>query len=810
MPNRRNNRWGKAALTAAASTLAIMAATPAALAQEPAVATAQQQVNIPAGPLEDALITVSETFGVTVIAPNELVSGKSSPVVSGRFNAEQTIDRLLAASGLQIDRSSSGAYVVTQIAAEVRPAQPAWALNEARGEIVVIGSRFQNSLINRLPVAPEEFPFSLDLIDDELIEERGFFNPQDILQTIPNTFQAQNEALPSGALFFIRGFEASRVTNNRPEGNSRGAGQREISFIERIEVAKGPTSIILGPVIPGGVVNLVTKTPKNNDFLDVTFRAGSFETYRAEVDGNASSLFGSEKLKGRVTIAYEDRGSPQDPAQTETFAVRPVVEFDLTDRTRIQASAAYTSREGILASLFPVNADGSVPDGIDPDTYVSIPPPVDAVDRYYDAELQHEFLDNLKLVVRGSYQETDIDYTQSHLSFNYAGARGFEDGDTIATTYLSRISDAAEVSFVDTQLVGGFDAFGQRNDWVIGTGYRNEKSNREVGFGAAVPIDITDFAATVIPATNDPELAPFNFSETDLYSLFGEAVVRPTDRLTILAGIRYDEITRIDFSEFFGRDSELTSEDVTFRIGATYEITSGFNAYASYAESFVPQNGTIRTGESIEPETATNYEVGLKGQVLNGKVNINAAAFALVRQDVATQDPANDPVLGERFVVAGGEQEHLGFELSVNADVTEAFVLNASYGYVDTEVTESNDTGGFFVIGQTVPRVPSHTFNVFANYTLQQGVMEGLKMGAGARGISERPAPQFNIEYDGYVIVDAFASYRLNDYSEIQVNALNLLNEEYREAVGYGFGSPGGGHQFGNPRGIYGTLRLSF
>lgn len=239
---------------------------------------------------------------------------------------------------------------------------------EDEGEILVTGDRFQNSLINRLPIEPQELPFSLDIVDRSKMEERGFINPLDILETLPNVVRRQTQNLPTGGSYLIRGLYATVLTNNRPENDSRGAGRRDASQIERFEVVKGPASILLGPVIPGGVINQVTKSPQDNDFLNVTARGGSYGTYRLEADANAGTLLGSDVLSGRITLAYEDQQTPQDPEKTETFSIRPVVEANFSDRTRAQASVAYTRRDSVPGSSFPVNADGSVPDVFDAKT----------------------------------------------------------------------------------------------------------------------------------------------------------------------------------------------------------------------------------------------------------------------------------------------------------------------------------------------------------------------------------------------------------------------------------------------------------
>ncbi len=702
-------------------------------------------------------------------------------------------------------------------------AQDSQTIGNPGDEDTIVVTGFQNSLVNRLPIDPIELPFSIEIINRDVIEERGFFNPFDALETLPNVFRRQTELLPGSGGYNIRGLVGSVLTNNRPEGGSRGAGRRDISYIERIEVAKGPASILLGPVIPGGVINQVTKSPMSGDFVDVTLRGGSFGTVRGEVDANFGSLSDSGAIGFRMTAAYEDQQSPQDPEHTETIAIRPVVEVNFSERTRAQFSVAYTKREGVPGSRFAVNEDGSIPDTIEDDTYFGAPSEQGGEDLYYDAELQHEFLDNLKFVLRGSYQDADFEYQTSQDISNYDGGRGFLSGgdatDTMASISYSRGFRNEDVAYGDLQLQGDFQAFGLQQDWVIGSSYRWTKFANDWGYGGALgTLDITDLSSAAVgtPDFDSIVLSQFQDFETDLYSVYGEASIRPFEPLTIVAGVRYDRFERDD-----ARNATFTrDEDVTYRIGGTYQLTDGFNAYVSYAESFIPQRGQMilpgedytdpnAATETIAPETATNYEVGLKGRLFDGRVRLTAAAFMLTRQNVATSDPNNIPG-GPAFVVATGEQEHNGFEVSADIDVAEGFDLSLSYGYVDAEVTKVINPGNGQDVGDTVPLTPSHTFSVYGSYTVPSGLLADLRVGAGVRGITERPAPRHGIVYDGYTLVDANIAYPLGDAFEVQVNVHNLLDKEYRETVGYDHGTPSAGHRFGNPRTAYLTLRAHF
>lgn len=679
------------------------------------------------------------------------------------------------------------------------------SVGEGDGDIVVIG-QFQNSLINRLPVDPIKLPFSLDVIDRSDIEQRAFLNPLDILETLPNVVRRQTQNLPTGGTYLIRGLVGTVLTDNRPENDSRGAGRRDAVHIERIEVLKGPTSILLGPVVPGGAVNQVTKTPAADSFVRVMARAGSYDTYRAEFDANAGNLFGTDMIRARITTAYEEQGSPQEPEDTELFTIRPIVEVNFSDRTRLQASLTYSERKSVPGSGFPVNSDGTVPAEIDETTFIGVPTVQEGRDTTLSGEFQHEFLDNLKLVVRGAYQNTDFDYQTSHGGSNTNGFSG--PTDTGISVSASKGYRDTDISYGDVQLVGNFTLFGQRQDWVVGGTLQDTKFDNYWGSaGTLGTVPLASLPTFVFPAPNfNITLNPFVDTESKLRSGYGEFTLRPLDRLTIVAGMRYDDYKLTNLAT--GQVAQ-SADDITGRIGASYEIADGLNGYVSYAESFIPQSGMMRSGDFIDPESAVNYEVGLKGRLWNGRLRFTAAAFSLTRRNVATADPNN--VIGQpAYVVATGAQKHEGFEVSVGVTPTPGLDLDLAYGYVDAKITKVISATAGQNVGDAVALTPKNTFSANAAYAVQGGPLTGLRLSLGVRGISKRPAPRYGVVYDGYTLVDGSIGYALSESFSLQLNVLNLLDEKYRNDVGFAEGNPGSGHRFGNPRTAYITARVQF
>jgi iron complex outermembrane receptor protein len=794
-----------------------------AMAQE-AAPDAPRDYDIPAGSLTDVLNQLAEQSGLQLNYEAALTEGRTSRGLRGRFTRREALSRILADTGLA-PRDTGAASVTIAPATTGRldldplPVRGATVSSEQEREaelarqraledrttIVVVG-QFQNSLINRLPVDPIKLPFSLDIIDRTDIEQRAFLNPLDILETLPNVALRQTSHLPTAGQYLVRGLNGTVLTDNRPENDSRGAGRRDSVHIERIEVLKGPTSILLGPVVPGGAINQVTKTPASDSFVRVMARAGSYDTYRAEIDANAGNLFGTDMISARVTAAYENQGSPQKPVETEMFTIRPIVEVNFSPRTRLQASLTYSERKSVPWSSFPVNSDGTVPAQFDETAFIGVPTVQEGRDTTISGEFQHEFLDNLKLVARGAYQNTDFDYQASESGSNTGGFSG--PADTGVSISASKGFRDTDIRFGDIQLVGHFNLFGQRQDWVIGGTLQGTKFDSYWGSaGALGTVPLADLPTFVFPVPNfDITLYPFVDTKSKLKSGYGEVTLRPTDRLTIVAGMRYD---KYELENLATGQVAQSADDVTGRVGASYEIVDGLNGYVSYAESFIPQSGTIRNGDFIDPETAVNYEAGLKGRLWDGRLRFSAAAFSLTRQNVATADPDN--VVGEpAYVIATGEQKHEGFEVSLGVTPTPGFDLDLAYGHVNTKITKVINAAIGQNVGDPAALTPKNTFSAYASYSVQNGPLASLRFGLGVRGISKRPAPRYGIVYDGYTLVDGSISYPISESFSLQLNVLNLLDEKYRDTVGAAEGNPGSGHRFGNPRTAYVTARMQF
>ncbi|MEM1019004.1 MAG: TonB-dependent receptor [Pseudomonadota bacterium] len=398
---------GHTLLLASASAIALsLAATSPARAQTPTI------INVPAQPLADTLLAIGARYDVIVMAPDALVQGKSSPAISGDMSLDTALDRALDGTGLKARRSANGSVVVERV---VRTS----AANQMVTETIIVQGKFQQSLIDRIPIDPMELPFTLNTVDRDLIDLRNLPRPIDVIVNLPNVSNIVDSRGLGAPAFASRGFVSPVIINNRIQNAFRGGIQRDDSFVEHYEVLKGPASIALGPIGGGGIVNTVTKSPEDDPFFGVELSVDQFGSVTGEFDANVGTLLDNNAISFRVSGAYRNFNFDADETEREVFAIRPIIDLNLSERTYAQFAVAYTDVSFNPSTGFPLLNDGSVPENFDTGTFFGYDNGSgDADDVFVEGQLRHEFLDNLRLTVRGSYQKSDGEYQNINGIYN--------------------------------------------------------------------------------------------------------------------------------------------------------------------------------------------------------------------------------------------------------------------------------------------------------------------------------------------------------------------------------------------------------
>jgi iron complex outermembrane recepter protein len=603
----------------------------------------------------------------------------------------------------------------------------------------------------------------------------------------------------------IRGFDTPIFLNGLQLPNSTYATPRYEPYgIERLEVLKGPASVLYGQSPPGGIVNLVTKKPLDETQREVRFQVGNHDRFQASFD--VTGPIDDEKtLLYRLIGLGRLSDTEVDFVNDDRAFVAPSFTFAPNPDTTLTIEAFYIKDDAKSLQFLPsqgtLNAN---PFGQIPRDLFTGEPGFDDFEREQFGigyEFEHHFDANLSVKQNLRYTDVDVNLPVVR-GFGFAGANNFRNLTRRAVVFDDRIDGLT----LDNQVLWTTQTGALDHQILAGLDYRQFDSGFSTRLSTIQTLDVFNpvygrpFAFP--PVTGDIG------QSVEQVGLYLQDQIR-YDRLVLLLSGRHDwadnETTnRLTDVERLQSDSEFTG-----RAGLLLELDNGFSPYVSYSTLFQPTVGIAfsgglsapafsPTGEPFEPTTGDQVEAGLKFQPPGTNSLFTASLFRIEQ---------------ENLLVArvGGGQEQVGavavngFEFEAKVDMTDRLALIASYSYLDSEITNALDSS---VIGNQLPVTPEHQAAAFANYTFGSGTLDGLSLGAGVRYFGKHQGNQANtLELPSYTLVDAVAKYDLGaldnrfEGAELAVNANNLFDKDYVATCGdlstcY----------YGNGRQVFGTL----
>jgi iron complex outermembrane receptor protein len=359
-------------------------------------------------------------------------------------------------------------------------------------------------------------------------------------------------------------------------------------------------------------------------------------------------------------------------------------------------------------------------------------------------------------------------------------------------------------------LNGGWDWLGQEQQVTLAvehTSFTNEE--RFELFFSPDPFNILapryDQRISGLPAifgTNVDE----DFSET---SVAGQLLLKTSDRLSFLLGARYDWIeweigNRNLLSAAPRTQTDISVDAFTPRASVLFGLTEDVNAYYSYSRGFIPGRLIDNFGKQADPERGNQHEIGLKADLLDGRVGAGLAVFQIDRQNVSILDPSVPP--GQRRLITGREQRHQGIEIDLIGEVAPNLNLVFSYGYLEAEITRN--VANPALVGRRPTRTFDHVGSIAAQYQVESGALAGLFFGGGVSYTGELPVNDANVFFfPSYWLANANVGYDITPKVRVLLNATNLFDETYFTTDG---GSLVTQNFQGAPRAFRASLRVNF
>lgn len=650
-----------------------------------------------------------------------------------------------------------------------------------------------------------ETPVSIQVVPQQILEDQQTIRVEQAIKNVSGVYRTNFFMGQATDEFIIRGFPTLRTYRDGTLNDFSLLGQQDLANIERLEVLKGPASILYGRIEPGGLVNLVTKKPLSSPFYALEQQFGSFDFYRTTADATGP-ITPDKALRYRFTLAYENAGSFRDFIQNERLFLAPVVQWQITDRTQVTVGFDVLWRDDTPDLGLPPLADGPPP--VPRSRNLGEPADFMRSTRYtITTDVSHAF--NAQWSLRQRFtalfgEEEDVS------TFVDSGIN--DDGRT-ADRFVGPQRDKLHTYSVQLDVTGKFSTWGIRHTVLLGGDYYYR---RDRNFVTPLSLDTTAPSIDIFdPVYGRPAFSPRDaterFQTTDeWFGLYLQDQLTLPYHIHLLAGFRYDNATSratVTPDASFGAPFDTQNDRVTPRVGLLWQPLPELAVYGSYAENFgLANTGITRQRNPLPPETAQQWEVGLKASLFGGRFSGTLAYYTLTKQNISAPDP--DPELAERgFAVAVGEARSRGVELDLAGELLPGWQLIMAYAYTDTEILSDNDLGS---AGNRLPQVPLNGGSLWTTYEFQDGWWRGLIVGGGVVGRGTRQGDFENtFQLPGYVTGDLMAGYTLSlgkARLSAQLNVSNLSNEEYIASSG----SFRGRINPGAPRSFLGMIRAEY
>tara|TARA_R110001606_G_scaffold171956_3_gene318048 strand:- start:12147 stop:14504 length:2358 start_codon:yes stop_codon:yes gene_type:complete len=733
-----------------------------------------EPLNIPAQPLDSALLELAEATDSRLIYSAEMTRGKRSPTLQGDYQTSEALQRLLAGSGLRAERNADGSITLKNAPAAAQPASaPAARMLDPVAVTAQVATKVDTPTL--------ETPQSISVVRREQIEEQGSDTVQQALRYTPGVFTDQIGASQRYDYVVLRGFSDDSIDNiyldglkTMGDGGTFSSMQVDPFFLERVEIVKGPNSVLYGRASPGGLVNLTSKKPLFETRQEVRFMAGT-NNYKGAAFDFAGPLGESKRAAYRV-VGLTDGGDTQfDHLEQKRRAIMPALTVDIGDNTTLDLMAYFQddpeggSHGGVPAdgTLFRHNGQYISRHFFDGEPgYEGF----SRTEKMIGYQLQHFINDTFSVRQNFRYLDSDVDLQQVY-------AIGWAvDGNGDATNQLNRAYSGADEQLqayaVDNQLQADFDTGALRHTVLLGLDYQHRDVDTAYVYGTFPPIDAFDpvYGAGPSPALGAPILGTRKLIQTGVY-LQDQITL---DRWHFSLGGRQDWVKTANEDIASGVRSTQDRSQFSGRAGVLYRFDNGLAPYVSYSESFNPSVYTDADGNPLKPTEGTQYETGVKFQPRQGRGVYTLALFHIEQENLAIREP-QDPVY--RPV---GEVRSRGVELEAQTMLTDRLRVQGSYTYTDIEYADSEQA----IEGNRVNQAPRNQATVWGHYAFDGGALAGLDLGAGVRYLNGIEADRENtLNVPSYTLVDAAIGY---DFSHIglqglsaQVNANNLLDKDY-------------------------------
>ena len=661
-----------------------------------------------------------------------------------------------------------------------------------------------------------ETPQAVSVVTRDQMEEQGVNTVAEALRYTPGVHPDPNGYDLRYDWLYVRGFNAygTMWLDGLPvAGDPLNYATPSINLhsLERVEVIKGPASVLYGRTIPGGLVNQVSKRPQPTPYREVTVGTSGFGGVQGSFDFTGPITEDSD-WSYRLLGQARNMQTQIDHERDRQLMIAPSLTWSPSDDTSLTLYGYYQHDDPVFnprfypayGTLLP-NPSGQIPR----DVFLSDPDWGGFRRDYFHLgyAFEHSFDETwtVRQNLRYGRSDQNMDLVLVNPAFAFAGRPSSD------LSRVTAISDDWTSTFaVDTQLEARFDTGAVDHTVLFGVDYVHGLSSTNfgnTGMGTIVPgIDYNDpqygFHYPRAPVTAS------GLQTQDQLGFYLQDQIRYGGWLGTF-GLRYDMSDISSENRISGRTVATEDNAVTWRAGLTYLFDNGFAPYASYSTAFLPLMGTDASGDPFKAQTAEQFEIGVKYEPPEGRGMVTLSLFNLDHENALTPigpRPANPVAYAQ-----DGKQRIRGIEIEGKYELTPELDLLAAYAYSDSEVLRSTNAAA---VGNEVLRLPEHQASLWINY--RPAAIEGLSLSAGVRYMSSY---QTDVTYlddlriPSRTLVDIGAAYDLGALdpsfkgTRVQLNVSNLFDEKY---VSHCLNLTGGSCNYGAGRTITASLKYTW
>lgn len=691
---------------------------------------------------------------------------------------------------LEVNARGFSVYAQTvTLGAGERTIAPALEIAPVREEVTVEGVATVPT-IGRIPVPLRDQPLTVHTLSSDFLQSRAINDVVTALNHVPNVVAYNQYGVYQ--YFTFRGINDSvqMVDGIRNEGNRVST---QLANVDRVEVLKGPASVLYGADAIGGTVNLVLKKPTADPTYDFSATAGRWGTYRGSL-GAGGRVGSANTLFYRLDVGGES---------AENFRHDPSRRVNVTPSVMWRPAGSRQLDVRYMFDRNRVSGDSGVP--LVPHVAGFTPDPTrsaigDPLARAVQGD-GSDFIPKIGRDVRfntpqdfgvGSDQNLRVSYSQTfgrgYAFRNSVGYRYFDDEYWVAefldVTPPSRVNRGFlyfkhhRRPVTNQAELNGRVTLGVPHDVLVGWDFQEYDNDTHRRAGAnfnTTPMDLYN------PVENHVfvDLDSFPVTRVDYFTnrthgVFVQDAVTIAPQLKVVVGGRFDTIRRQNYNNPVANGVETQvaiarseSDKFTHRAGLVYQPTTAIDIYAQNSTSFRPNFNIQPDGTPLKPEYGEQYEVGQRLRLMRERLQLSAAAFHIEKQNLTRS-------LGGGFFEQIGKLRSRGVEAELAGLVTPEWNVQLGYGFTRARFIDYI-SGSVNLTGRIPRRAPAHTVSFSTSYVWPNG----LSVVAGGRVVSDQFINDTNsVGFNAYELLDLGVAYRRGRV-QYTLNLANLTDREY-------------------------------